>query len=171
MDRSEKEALVSSLNATFQEAGLVVITRNHGLTVAQANALRVKMRAAGAGYKVTKNRLVKLALKGTSFEGLSDQFTGPSAIASSVDPVAAAKATVEFAEKNEKLEIVGGGLGGQVLDANGVKALAKLPSLDELRSKFLGLLQAPATKVVGVVQAPGSLVARVLNAYAQKDAA
>lgn len=171
MDRSEKEALVSSLNATFQEAGLVVITRNHGLTVAQANDLRVKMRAAGAGYKVTKNRLVKLALKGTSFEGLSDQFTGPSAIASSVDPVAAAKATVEFAEKNEKLEIVGGGLGGQVLDANGVKALAKLPSLDELRSKFLGLLQAPATKVVGVVQAPGSQVARVLNAYAQKDAA
>jgi len=171
LDRSEKEALVSSLNATFQEAGLVVITRNHGLTVAQANDLRVKMRAAGAGYKVTKNRLVKLALKGTSFEGLSDQFTGPSAIASSVDPVAAAKATVEFAEKNEKLEIVGGGLGGQVLDANGVKALAKLPSLDELRSKFLGLLQAPATKVVGVVQAPGSQVARVLNAYAQKDAA
>ena len=164
MDRSEKEALVSSLNATFQEAGLVVITRNHGLTVAQANALRVKMRAAGAGYKVTKNRLVKLALKGTSFEGLSDQFTGPSAIASSVDPVAAAKATVEFAEKNEKLEIVGGGLGGQVLDANGVKALAKLPSLDELRSKFLGLLQAPATKVVGVVQAPGSQIARVINA-------
>lgn len=171
MDRSEKEALVSSLNATFHEAGLVVITRNHGLTVAQANDLRVKMRAAGAGYKVTKNRLVKLALKGTSFEGLSDQFTGPSAIASSVDPVAAAKAAVEFAEKNEKLEIVGGGLGGQVLDANGVKALAKLPSLDELRSKFLGLLQAPATKVVGVVQAPGSQIARVLNAYAQKDAA
>ena len=171
MDRDQKSAAVAELNRTFSESGVVVVTRNLGLSVTQATALRVKMRDAGASYKVAKNRLARIAAEGTSYTSLSDLLTGPTALSSSKDPVAAAKAVVDFAKTNDKLEIVGGAMGDTVLDVNGVKALAPLPSLDELRAKIVGLIQAPATKVVQIVQAPAGQLARVFNAYAEKDAA
>src|SRR5690242_13058618 len=139
------------------------------MTVEEVTDLRRQMRAAGANFKVTKNRLARLALAGTKFEQLSPIFTGPTAIAFSRDPVAAAKVAVEFANKNDKLRIVGGSLGAQQLDAEGVKSLATMPSLDELRGKLVGLLQAPAGRIVGVLQAPGGQLARVLSAYAKKE--
>jgi large subunit ribosomal protein L10 len=168
MDRAQKPVVVSELNAVFNEVGVVVVTRNLGLTVAQSTDLRLKMRDAGATFKVTKNSLAKIASKGTQYESISDLLTGPIALATSIDPVAAAKVAVDFAKTNDKLEIVGGAMGDTFLDVNGVKALAALPSLDELRAKILGLLQAPATKVVQVVQAPAGQLARVLAAYAAK---
>ncbi len=172
MDRSEKQQLVTSLHQTLKTAELVVITQQSGLTVAEVTNLRRQMRQAGAGYKVTKNRLARLALEGTKFEGLKSMFTGPTAIAYSADPIAAAKVAVTYANSNEKLKIVGGAMGGQLLDPNGVKALATLPSLDELRGKIVGVLAAPATKIAAVLQAPAAKLARVLNAYASKgDAA
>ena len=171
MDRSQKADAVAQLNAVFNEVGVVVVTRNLGLTVAQSTDLRSKMRDAGASYKVAKNRLATLALKNTSYEGLEEYLSGPTALAWSTDPVAAAKAAVEFAKTNEKLEIVGGSMGGQMLDEAGVRALASLPSLDELRSKLVGLVNAPATKVAQVVNAPAAKLARVFGAYSTKDAA
>jgi large subunit ribosomal protein L10 len=171
MDRDQKSAAVAELNRTFTESGVVVVTRNLGLTVTQATALRVKMRDAGASYKVAKNRLARIAAEGTSYTSLSDLLKGPTALSTSVDPVAAAKAVVEFAKTNDKLEIVGGAMGNTVLDVNGVKALAELPSLDELRAKLVGLIQAPAQKLASVTQAPAAQLARVFGAYAAKDAA
>jgi len=171
MDRSQKAESVASLNATFAEVGVVVITRNLGMSVAQSTALRGKVREAGATYKVAKNRLAKLAAKDTVYEGISDLFTGPTAIAASVDPVAAAKAVVDFAKTTDKLEIVGGSLGSVVLNAEGVKALATMPSLDEMRAKLIGLVQAPATKIAQLSTAPAAKLARVFGAYAAKDAA
>ncbi len=171
MDRKEKAELVSSLNASVQTQGVVVVTRNLGMTVAQSTVLRQKMREAGATYKVTKNRLAKIAIEGTDYAGIADLLTGPVGLATSSDPVTAAKIAVEFAKTNDKLEIVGGGMGTQVLDAEGIKALAALPSLDELRAKIIGLVQAPATKLATVIQAPAAQLARVFNAYAEKDAA
>jgi large subunit ribosomal protein L10 len=171
MDRAQKPVVVEELNRVFNEVNVVVVTRNLGLTVAQSTALRLKMRDAGATYKVTKNSLAKIATKGTVYESISDLLTGPVALASSIDPVAAAKVVVEFAKTNDKLEIVGGAMGNTVLDVNGVKALATMPSLDELRAKIVGLVQAPATKVVRIVQAPAGQLARVLGAYAAKEAA
>lgn len=169
MDRGKKEALVAELRQTFDENELLVITHQVGLTVAEASDLRRKMREAGARFKVTKNRLVKLALKDTKFEHLVDDFSGPTAIAVSVDPVAAAKVAVEFANKNDKLTIVSGALGEKGLDVDSVKALAKLPSLDGLRGMIVGLLQAPAGKLARVTQAPAAQLARVFGAYAAKD--
>ena len=171
MDRAEKEALVARLAQVFTETSVVVVTRNHGLTVAQVNDLRNKMRAAGASYKVAKNRLARIALDGTDYGAISDMLTGPTALATSTDPVAAAKAAVDFAKTNDKLEIVGGAMGSHVLDANGVKALAELPSLDELRAKILGLINAPATKLAQLANAPASKLARVFAAYGDKQAA
>ena len=170
MDRSQKAESVASLNATFAEVGVVVITRNLGMTVAQSTALRGKVREAGATYKVAKNSLAKLAANGTAYEGISDLFTGPTAIASSVDPVAAAKAVVDFAKTTDKIEIVGGSLGSVVLNADGIKALATMPSLDEMRAKLIGLIQAPATKIAQLSTAPAAKLARVLAAYADKAA-
>jgi large subunit ribosomal protein L10 len=170
MDRSQKAESVASLNAVFNEVGVVIIARNLGLTVAQSTALRGKIREAGASYKVAKNRLAKLAIKDTDYAGISDLFTGPTAIATSVDPVAAAKAVVEFAKTNDKLEIVGGSMGSQVLNAEGVKALASLPSLDQLRGTIVGLVQAPATKIAQLTTAPAAKLARVFGAYADKAA-
>ena len=171
MDRSQKAESVASLNATFNEVGVVVITRNLGMTVAQSTALRGKIREAGATYKVAKNRLAKLALADTQYEGLGDMLTGPTALATSVDPVAAAKAVVDFAKTTDKIEIVGGAMGSQVLNAEGVKALASMPSLDELRAKLVGLVQAPATKIAQLSTAPAAKLARVFGAYAAKEAA
>lgn len=171
MDRSQKAESVAELNRTFGEVAVVVVTRNLGLTVAQSTQLRVRMREAGASYKVSKNKLAKIALEGTDYVGIADLLTGPTALATSTDPVAAAKAAVDFAKTNDKFEIVGGAMGKQVLDAEGVKALASLPSLDELRGKLVGLLVAPATKLATVTQAPAAQLARVFNAYATKDAA
>jgi large subunit ribosomal protein L10 len=171
VDRASKEELVSSLNQSFTQAGLVVVTHYSGLTVEEMTDLRRKIREAGASYKVTKNRLTRLAINGTQYEPLADMFTGPTGIAVSEDPVAAAKVTVEYAKKNDKLIVLGGAMGETVLDAGGVKALASMPSLDELRGKIVGLLQAPATKVAGVLQAPAGQVARVISAYGAKGEA
>ena len=171
MDRSQKADSVAQLNAVFNEVGVVVVTRNLGLSVGQSTDLRGKMRDAGASYKVAKNRLAKLALKETQYEGLEEYLSGPTALAYSVDPVAAAKAAVDFAKTNDKLEIVGGSMGGQLLDEAGVKALASMPSLDELRGKLVGLINAPATKIAQVVNAPAAKLARVFGAYGAKEAA
>ena len=171
MDRSQKEALVASLNETFAGAAGVVVTHYSGLTVAEITDLRDRMREAGASFKVTKNRLTRLALAGTKYEGLSDLFTGPTAIAFAADPVAPAKIAADFAKGNKKLVILGGGVGADVLDATGVKVLADTPSLDESRAKIAGILTQPAAKIASLLQAPGGQVARVLNAYAQKEAA
>jgi len=168
VNRTEKAELIDTLHATFNEATTVIVTHQVGLTVVESSDLRGKMRANGAAYKVTKNRIAKLALKDTAYENLTDAFTGPTAIGTSSDPVAAAKVLVEFAKENDKLTIIGGAIGEQVLDKAGVEALAKLPSLDELRAKMVGLLQAPATKLARVAQAPASQLARVIQAKSEQ---
>ena len=168
MDRAQKQKVVATLQQTLKQAELVVITRQSGLTVAEVTNLRRQMRQAGAGYRVTKNRLARRALDGTKFDGLKDMFTGPTAIAYSADPVAAAKVAVTYANTNEKLKIVGGAMGAQVFDPNGIKALATLPSLNELRAKIIGMLKTPATRIAAVLQAPGGQLARVLKAHAAK---
>jgi large subunit ribosomal protein L10 len=171
MDRAQKQEAVATLKQTFSEANLVVVTRNLGLSVAQSTQLRNRMRDAGAAYRVAKNTLALIAVEGTRYAPLSDMLTGPTALATSSDPVAAAKAAVDFAKTNDRLEIVGGAMGDTLLDVNGVKALAELPSLDELRAKIVGLVQAPATKIAQLVNAPAGKLARVFGAYAAKDAA
>lgn len=169
MDRTQKEKLIASLNKTFKDVELVVITQQAGLSVTEITDLRRQMRAAGAGFKVAKNRLTRRALEGTRFSRLSDLFKGPTAIAFSRDPVAAAKVAVEYANRNEKLTIVGGSLGERMLDVAGVKALATLPSLDEMRAKLLGVLAAPATKLATVIKAPANQLARVIDARAKQS--
>ena len=171
MDRSQKAESVAQLNAVFNEVGVVVVTRNLGLSVKQSTDLRSKMREAGGTYKVAKNRLAKLALKDTQYEGLEEYLTGPTALAWSTDPVAAAKAAVDFAKTNDKLEIVGGAMGSTQLNAEGVKALATMPSLDQLRGTIVGLINAPATKIARVVNEPAAKLARVFGAYGAKEAA
>ncbi len=148
---------------------MIVVTRNAGLTVAEVTNLRRQMRAAGASYKVAKNRLATLALDGTRFEGITPMLTGPTALAWARDPVAVAKAAVEFAKTNDKLVLVGGALGTQMLNADGLKALAELPSLDVLRAGLLGMINTPATRIAGVLQAPAGQLARVFAAYAKSD--
>ena len=169
MDRSQKADLVAELKNVFTETSVVVITRNLGMTVAQSTDLRTRMRAAGANFKVAKNRLALIALEGTTYAPISSMLTGPTALATSSDPVAAAKVAVDFAKTNDRLEIVGGAMGDTLLDVNGVKALAELPSLDELRAKIVGLVQAPATKIAQLVSAPAAKLARVVGAYAAKE--
>ncbi|RYY44354.1 MAG: 50S ribosomal protein L10 [Sphingomonadales bacterium] len=171
MDRAQKAEFVAELNRTFNEVGVVVVTRNLGMTVKQSTDLRNKMRDAGATYKVSKNKLAKIALDGTDYGSLSEMLVGPVGLATSVDPVAAAKVAIDFAKTTDKFEIVGGAMGAQALDADGIKALAALPSLDELRAKLVGLLVAPATKLATITQAPAAQIARVLSAYAEKEAA
>lgn len=171
MERAEKKELVAALNQVFKSTGVIVVAHNKGLTVNQVNDLRSRMAQAGATVKVAKNRLAKLALDGTDAAGIKDLFQGPTMVAYAADPVAAPKVASEFAKGNEKFVILGGALGKTVMDANAVKALAELPSLDQLRGRLIGLIQAPATKIAGVLQAPGGQLARVLNAYATKEAA
>lgn len=169
MDRTEKREFVSTLAAVFADTSMVVVTRNNGMTVAEVTDLRRRMRASGATFKVAKNRLTNLALDGTRFDGLKPLLKGPTALAWSKDPVAVAKAAVEFAKINEKFVLVGGALGAQTLDASGVKALAELPSLDTLRARLLGMLATPATRIAGILQAPAGQLARVFGAYAKRD--
>jgi large subunit ribosomal protein L10 len=168
VNRNEKAELIETLQSTLSEAAAVVVTHQTGLTVAESSDLRGRMREAGAGFKVTKNRLTKIALQGTKYEDITDLFTGPTAMGTSADPVSAAKTLVAFAKENDKLTIVGGALDGKVLDKAGVEALAKLPSLDELRASLVGLLNAPATKVARVAQAPAAKLARVIQARADQ---
>lgn len=171
MDRARKEELVTELSQSFGDAALVVVTQQSGMTVAESTDLRARMREAGAGYRVTKNRLAKLALAGTTYEQISDLFNGPTAIAYSADPVAAARVAVNYSKENDKLVVIGGAMGDTLLDENAVKALASLPSLDELRGKLVGMLNTPATRVAGVLQAPAGQLARVLGAYADQGEA
>ena len=165
MDRAEKAAAVAELKQTFSDVAVVVVTRNLGMTVAQSTQLRNRMRDAGATYKVSKNKLARIALDGTDYLSLGDMLTGPVGLATSPDPVAAAKVAVDFAKTNDKFEIVGGAMGATPLDVAGVQALATMPSLDELRAKIVGLIVAGAT----IAQAPAAQLARVLSAYAEKE--
>ena len=171
MERAQKQRLVETLQRDLADTVCVVVTHQSGLTVAEATQLRRQMRAAGASFRVTKNRLAKRAIDGTRFAGLAPFFTGPTAIALSRDPVAAAKVAVEYANRNDKLSIVGGGLAGEVLDQARVRELASLPTLDELRGRLIGLLVAPAARLAAVLQAPGGQVARVLAAHAEAGGA
>jgi large subunit ribosomal protein L10 len=167
VDRAQKQQLVETLQQDLGDTVCMVVTHQTGLNVAEVTQLRRQVRSAGARFRVTKNRLARRALAGTPFETLAPLFTGPTAIAFSRDPIAAAKVVVEFANRNNKLTIIGGGLAGRPLDAAGVKELASLPSLDELRGRLIGLLQAPAARLATVLQAPAAQLARVLAAYAE----
>ena len=171
MERAEKHEFVSTLNTVFSNTGVVVVAHYSGLSVSQMTALRAQVRQAGGAVKVAKNRLAKLALRGTELEHIADLFEGPTVIVYSDDPVAAPKAAVEFAKKNEKLVLLGGALGSTNLDADGVKALATMPSLDELRAKLVGMIQTPGTRIAQVLTAPAGQLARVFGAYAKKDEA
>lgn len=169
MDKLKKAQVVASLQEGFSAAGTIVVTHYKGLTVAEITNLRQDMRKLGAEFKVTKNSLAKLALKDTKYAALTELLVGPVAIAYSKDPIAAAKAVVEFANDNEKLIILGGAVGTESVDISRIKTLAKLPSLDQLRSKIIGMITTPATRIACVLQAPGSQVARVIAAHAAKN--
>lgn len=171
MDRAEKAELVATLKQVFQTANVVVVAHYSGLTVAQMQTLRRQMRQAGASVRVAKNRLAKIALEGADVATIASLLKGPTVIAYSGDPVAAPKVAVDFAKVNEQFVILGGAMGKTALNLDGVKQLAALPSLDELRAKIVGLLQAPATKIAQVVNAPAAKVARVVQAYAAKSEA
>jgi len=160
VNREEKKQLLSDLNELFNASELVVVSHYKGLTVAEVSELRNNIRQVGAGFRVTKNRIAKLALKGTKFEGLAELFNGPTAIAFANDPISASKACVEFAKNNEKLVVIGGAMGTGVLSVDEINRLASIPSMDELRAKLIGLLQAPAAQL-----------ARVTKAYSEKEAA
>ena len=171
MDRAAKRELVTTLNGVFNETAVVVVAHYKGLTVADMQKLRAQMKQAGATVKVAKNRLAKIALEGTDVASIGSLMTGPTLIAYSSDPVAAPKVAVDFAKTNDKLVILGGAMGTTALDPNGVRSLATLPSLDELRGKLVGLIQAPATKLAQLANAPAAKLARVFGAYAAKDEA
>jgi large subunit ribosomal protein L10 len=171
VERAEKREFVTGLNEVFKNTGSVVVAHYAGLTVAQMNDLRSKMRAAGGTVKVAKNRLAIIALQGTDSEGIKGLFKGQTLIAYAEDPVAAPKVAADFAKGNDKLVILGGAMGATALDADGVKALATMPSLDELRAKIVGMIKTPATRIAQVVNAPAAQLARVFGAYARKDEA
>ena len=171
VERSKKKEVVDRLHEVFEATHVVIVARYTGMTVAETADLRRQMRAAGAGLRVAKNRLAKRAIEGTAFGEIVPLLKGPTAIAYSIDPVAAAKVAVGYAKKNDKFVVVGGQMGAILLDAKAVKTLAELPSLDQLRGKLIGLIQAPATRIAGVLQAPAGQLARVVGAYANKDKA
>jgi large subunit ribosomal protein L10 len=170
MNRVQKKEWISDLNNSATQAEILIVTHYKGLTVAEISRLRTKVRGFGASFKVTKNSLTKLALVGTQFESLSVHFKGPTAVAYSTDPVSAAKVLAEFSKENDKLVLLGAAFGSQILDADGIKELAKLPSLDELRATIISLIMTPATRIAGVTAAPAGQLARVLGAYADKQA-
>jgi len=169
LDRTQKRDFVAGLAQVFAETSMVVVTRNRGLTVAEATDLRRRMRTAGATFRVVKNRLATRALTGTPFTGIEAMLHGPTALAWATDPVAVAQAAVDFSRSNDKLAVVGGSLGTQILDPDGVRALAELPSLDQLRARLVGMITTPATRIAGVVQAPAGQLARVFGAFARRD--
>jgi large subunit ribosomal protein L10 len=171
VERAAKKEAVESLNGLFQTTSVAIVAHYSGLTVAQMQKLRSQMKQAGASVKVSKNRLAKIALEGTDVAAIGSLLKGPTVIATSSDPVAAPKVAVEFAKTNDKFVILGGSMGKTVLNVDGVKALASLPSLDELRAKLVGLVQAPATKIAQVTTAPAAKLARVVQAYASKSEA
>ncbi len=171
MDKAGKAEALEAYKSLFADAGVVVVTQYTGLTVAEMTDLRTKLKGEGAKLKVIKNRLAVIALNGKGGDGAAKMFVGPVAVAYSADPVAAPKVVAEFSKKNEKLVLIGGIMGETVLNQSGVQTLASLPSLDQLRGKLIGLIQAPATKVAGVIAAPAGQLARVIGAYANKDAA
>ena len=171
MERAEKREVVTALHDVFAKTGVVVVAHYAGLTVAQMTKLRSEMRSAGGKVKVAKNRLVKLALEGTDAKDIANLLKGPTCLAFSADPIAAPKVAVKFARANEKFVILGGAMGTTVLDAKGVNSLADLPSLDELRGKLIGLLQAPAGKIARTLDEPGAKLARVFGAMATRKAA
>jgi len=171
VDKAEKAVVVEDLNKVFADSGSVVVAHYTGMTVAEMGDLRTRMRSAGASFRVAKNRLAMRALQGTAVEAIAHLFKGPTGIEFSKDPVAASKVAVAYAKDNAKLVILGGTVGVKALDPSGVKALAELPSLDQLRGKIAGLLQAPATKLAGLLQAPGAQLARVVAAYSKKEEA
>lgn len=171
MDRAEKRDMVATLNSVFSNSGAIVVAHYSGLTVAQLQTLRRQMREAGASVKVAKNRLAKIALDGTDVAHIGSLLTGPTILVYSEDPVAAPKVAVEFAKGHDKFVILGGAMGATSLNVDGVKALATLPSLDELRAKLVGLIQAPATKIAQLSTAPAAKLARVFGAYAKRDEA
>ncbi|MEI7668655.1 MAG: 50S ribosomal protein L10 [Pseudomonadota bacterium] len=171
MNRDEKKQLIADLKESFGSSSIVLVAHYKGLTVAEMTALRIKVRDIGAGFQVAKNTLVRLALTGSTFEQIDNLFTGPTAIAYSSDPVTIAKVLTEFAKSNEKLILLGGAFGATFLDGAAVTELSKLPSLDELRAKIIGLLGAPASRIASILQAPGGQVARVIGAHSRKDAA
>ena len=168
MNRNQKAELIDTLQSTFNASSTVVVAHQVGMTVAESGELRRRMRDAGAGFKVTKNRIAKLALKGTRYEGLDNIFSGPTVVGTSEDPIAAAKTLVEYAKDNPKITIIGGSMDGNTLDKAGIEALAKMPSLDELRGKLVGLVKGPAAKIARVVQAPAGKVARSIRARENK---
>jgi len=169
MNRVQKKEYVESLNQSLGGAASVVVVHYKGLTVTEVTQLRAKLRAAGASFKVTKNTLARLAVKGTRYESLAEHLTGPTAIGYSDDPVAPAKALVDFANENDKLQLIAGAFGEDSLDVEGIKQLAKMPSLDELRAKIIGMLNTPATRIAGVLQAPAGQLARVCGAYGASE--
>ena len=171
MDRSQKADLVDQLKQVFTETSVVVITRNLGLSVAQSTALRTKMRDAGASYKVAKNRLARLALKDTDYSGLDELLTGPTALAYSVDPIAAAKAAVDFAKTNDKFVILCGAMGENALDPAGVKSVAQMPSREELIASIVACIGAPASNIAGAIGAPASNIAGILSTLEEREAA
>jgi large subunit ribosomal protein L10 len=171
MERAEKAEAVEVLKGIFASAGVVVVSRYTGLSVADLTSLRVRLKEQGASLKVVKNRLAKIALDGTPGAKGASLFAGPTAIAYSADPTSAPKIAVGFAKEKDQFVLVGALLGDEVLNEQGVRALATLPSLDELRGKIIGLVQAPATKIAGILQAPGGQLARVIAAYASKSEA
>jgi large subunit ribosomal protein L10 len=171
MDKAGKAVALEAYKQVFADAGVIVVTQYSGLTVRELTDLRGKLKAEGANLKVIKNRLAKIALDGKGGDAAGAMFVGPVAVAFSPDPVAASKVVADFAKTNDKLVLIGALMGDQVLDQNAVKQLAALPSLDQLRGKIIGLIQAPATKIAGVVAAPAAQLARVVGAYATKDAA
>ena len=168
MSRQQKEAEVKELNERFSNDETIVLTHYSGLTVSEISDLRSQLRAEGASFKVTKNTLAKIAIKGTKFEGMIDMFSGPTGVATSQDPVAAAKVVQKFAKDNDKLIILGGAYGEKVLDAKGIEALAKMPSLDEVRATIAGLIMAPAQNIASLAKAPGSKVAAAVKAAGEK---
>jgi large subunit ribosomal protein L10 len=167
--RAEKHEFVAELEELYKQSSSVIITHYHGLTVSQVTVLRRSLKAKGAGLKVVKNTLSKIAAVNAGIDSLAGMLSGPTAVAYSQDPVEAAKVVVEFAKTNQSLKIIGGLVNNQLLDANSVQLLAKLPSLNELRGKIIGILQAPATRIAGVLQAPASGLARIFQAYADKN--
>ncbi|RYZ10547.1 MAG: 50S ribosomal protein L10 [Alphaproteobacteria bacterium] len=171
MDKAGKAVALEAYKQVFADAGVIVVTQYSGLTVRELTDLRSKLKSEGANLKVIKNRLAKIALEGKGGDAAGAMFVGPVAIAFSPDPVAASKVVADFAKTNDKLVLIGALMGDQVLDQAAVKQLAALPSLDQLRGKIIGLIQAPATKIAGIVAAPAGQLARVIGAYANKDAA